>query len=35
MHVVMEYIAKKEGINWVFVPYKGGPAGGRRFWAGM
>jgi tripartite-type tricarboxylate transporter receptor subunit TctC len=26
MHVVMEYIAKKDGINWVHVPYKGGPA---------
>ena len=26
MHVVMEYIAAKEGIKWVFVPYKGGPA---------
>ncbi len=26
MHVVMEYIAGKEGIKWVFVPYKGGPA---------
>jgi len=26
MHVVMEYFAKKEGVNWVHVPYKGGPA---------
>jgi tripartite-type tricarboxylate transporter receptor subunit TctC len=23
MHVIMEYIAKKEGIKWVHVPYKG------------
>jgi len=26
MHVVMEYIAHKDGIKWVHVPYKGGPA---------
>jgi tripartite-type tricarboxylate transporter receptor subunit TctC len=26
MHVVMEYIAQKEGIKWVHVPYKGTPA---------
>lgn len=25
MHVVMEYIAHKDGIKWVHVPYKGGP----------
>ena len=23
MHVVMEYIARKEGIKWVHIPYKG------------
>jgi tripartite-type tricarboxylate transporter receptor subunit TctC len=26
MHVVMEFIASKEGIKWVHIPYKGGPA---------
>ena len=26
MHVVMEYIAHKDGIKWVHVPYKGAPA---------
>ena len=26
MHVVMEYIARKDGIKWVHVPYKGSPA---------
>ena len=26
MHVVMEYIASKEGVKWVHVPYKGSPA---------
>ncbi len=25
MHVIMEYIAYKEGIKWVHVPYKGTP----------
>lgn len=25
MHVVMEYIAHKEGVKWVHIPYKGSP----------
>jgi tripartite-type tricarboxylate transporter receptor subunit TctC len=35
MHVVMEYIAGKEGIKWVHVPYKGGPAARMASWEGM
>jgi tripartite-type tricarboxylate transporter receptor subunit TctC len=26
MHVVMEYIASKEGIKWTHIPYKGSPS---------